>query len=380
MWNWWWIPLERKVLANLMERKFLANLVDLVDWGSIFMITLVIKSRQNQCYHLKYQALRLLEHLVLRHLIRRFPRVRFSLLASPHNSLVPISSQKSTIMHAHWLFNLTDPPITARNPLVIRESFTRNFTFPGTSEPEEIVSSEEILGQLLEKTLREQSDALCPSPTSSRKSSVRVNTPKTNRQISASKPIVTSGAFGVRSYTAPLNIPSPSSSPSPVPTPTRGQKLGITTTLPHSRVLSLRSPNSTESEGTDYFNSKISEENSGFTPLALKESNNSKLYRIPSSPTIAKRSARNKQAKPQRGSLYFTETERQKIEELVAQSKNRNCTNHQNCTDCIEKEYAYFENKIMSTSMPPERRQQIMKANRSIRNIKNVRSTLYLYP
>jgi hypothetical protein len=35
-------------------------------------------------------------------------------------------------------------------------------------------------------------------------------------------------------------------------------------------------------------------------------------------------------------------------------------------------EYAYFENKTMPTSMPPEERQKIINNNRSLRNIKNV--------
>ncbi|KAK8906537.1 hypothetical protein QC760_005127 [Botrytis cinerea] len=266
-----------------------------------------------------------------------------------------------------------DPPVVARSPLVIRESFTRNFSFPENPDPEAIVDSDAFLGSLLERTLREQSEALCPSPTGSRKSSIRINTPKSSRQVSAAKPIATCDALGIRNYTAPANMTSSSAL---TYTPTRGPKLGITTSIPHSRILNLRSPSVTESEVVDYFNSGvISKENSGFTPESLINETlfplNSKIYRIPSSPTIAKRSSRNKPSKPQRGELYFFEHERQKIEQLVAQSKNRNCTEHQNCTDCIEKEYAYYENKIMSTSMPPERRQQIMKANRSIRNIKN---------
>lgn len=175
---------------------------------------------------------------------------------------------------------------------------------------------------------------------------------------------MTSGAFGFRSYTAPL---------APSYTPTRGSKLDGTAA--HSRILSLRTLNQQDSE-VDYFShqhSKTREENSGLTPETLIETPfalNSKLYRMPASPTIVKRSSRSK---PQRDELYFFPYERQRIEQLVEQSKNRNCTNHQNCTDCIEKEYAYYENKIMSASIPPERRQQIMKANRSIRNIKNVR-------
>ncbi|KAG4033605.1 hypothetical protein MFRU_004g01090 [Monilinia fructicola] len=253
-----------------------------------------------------------------------------------------------------------DPPIAARTPVVIRESYTRDSSFPGTSEA--TVDFDTLLGEFLEKTERDQSNALCPSPTSSRKNSTRVNTPKSNRQVSAAKPIVTSGAFGFRSYTAPL---------APSYTPTRGSKLDGTAA--HSRILSLRTLNQQDSE-VDYFShqhSKTREENSGLTPETLIETPsalNSKLYRMPASPTIVKRSSRSK---PQRDELYFFPYERQRIEQLVEQSKNRNCTNHQNCTDCIEKEYAYYENKIMSASIPPERRQQIMKANRSIRNIKN---------
>ncbi|QSZ36599.1 hypothetical protein DSL72_006479 [Monilinia vaccinii-corymbosi] len=202
-----------------------------------------------------------------------------------------------------------DPPIAARTPVVIRESYNRDFGFPGT--PEAIVDSDTLLEELLEKTEREQSDALCPSPTSSRKNSTRVNTPKSNRQVSAAKPIVTSGAFGIRSYTAPLALAY---------TPTRGPKLDVTAA--HSRILSLRTPNQADSE-VDYFNhqhSQTSEENSGLTPETLKETPfapsgalNSKLYRMPASPTIVKRSSRSK---PQRNELYFFDHERQRIEEL----------------------------------------------------------------
>ncbi|KAA8569276.1 hypothetical protein EYC84_000937 [Monilinia fructicola] len=238
-----------------------------------------------------------------------------------------------------------DPPIAARTPVVIRESYTRDSSFPGTSEA--TVDFDTLLGEFLEKTERDQSNALCPSPTSSRKNSTRVNTPKSNRQVSAAKPIVTSGAFGFRSYTAPLAL----------------------LIYTNSRV-KIRWNCSTFSN-SDHQHSKTREENSGLTPETLIETPsalNSKLYRMPASPTIVKRSSRSK---PQRDELYFFPYERQRIEQLVEQSKNRNCTNHQNCTDCIEKEYAYYENKIMSASIPPERRQQIMKANRSIRNIKN---------
>jgi hypothetical protein len=74
-----------------------------------------------------------------------------------------------------------------------------------------------------------------------------------------------------------------------------------------------------------------------------------------------------------RSPLYFTHAERQAIAELV-QAKPRDCQHaHTNCTDCTDLEYAYYENKIMATSLPPEERQRIINNNRSLRNIKNVR-------
>lgn len=60
------------------------------------------------------------------------------------------------------------------------------------------------------------------------------------------------------------------------------------------------------------------------------------------------------------------------IEEKI-HSKTYSCDKHQDCTDCRNIEYAYHENIIMSTSMPPEERNKIISNNRSLRNIKNVR-------
>jgi hypothetical protein len=73
-----------------------------------------------------------------------------------------------------------------------------------------------------------------------------------------------------------------------------------------------------------------------------------------------------------RSLLYFTHAERQQIAHLV-QAYPRDCQHaHINCTDCTNLEYAYYENKIMATSLPPEERQKIINNNRSLRNIKNV--------
>jgi hypothetical protein len=72
-----------------------------------------------------------------------------------------------------------------------------------------------------------------------------------------------------------------------------------------------------------------------------------------------------------RGLFYFTEGERKYIKQLV-HAEPRGCKEHPNCTECYNTEYAYIENKVMPTSIPPEERNRIISNNRSLRNIKNV--------
>ena len=72
-----------------------------------------------------------------------------------------------------------------------------------------------------------------------------------------------------------------------------------------------------------------------------------------------------------RGLFYFTEGERQYIKQLV-HAEPRGCAQHPNCIECYNTEYAYIENKVMPTSMPPEERNRIISNNRSLRTIKNV--------
>ncbi|KAG9247126.1 hypothetical protein BJ878DRAFT_539588 [Calycina marina] len=73
--------------------------------------------------------------------------------------------------------------------------------------------------------------------------------------------------------------------------------------------------------------------------------------------------------------LYFTHTKLHDIGQKVP-STTYNCTKHQDCTDCRNIEYAYPENKTMSTFMLPEERNKIIGNNRSLRNIKNELETL----
>ena len=122
---------------------------------------------------------------------------------------------------------------------------------------------------------------------------------------------------------------------------------------------------------------------SGFSPESAPSPHNTyghrvfTVPRIPNNrPTIPKRSERS--FVQIRGPFYFTSQERDAIGDLVL-ANPRECDRHPDCTDCHNIEYAYFENKAMPTSMPPEERQKIINNNRSLRNIKNVRISYLQY-
>jgi len=68
--------------------------------------------------------------------------------------------------------------------------------------------------------------------------------------------------------------------------------------------------------------------------------------------------------------LYFTSEEHELIDTLVDEKKY-DCKGHDNCTDCRNIEYAYHQNKIMNTAIPPEERAKVINNNRSLRTIKN---------
>lgn len=215
-------------------------------------------------------------------------------------------------------------------------------------------SNIELIEELLEENYRGQAESLYQS--SSRASSLRSTPISSSRKASAPASVRPSPAF--RTFSAPPN------SPSIVYTPTRGSKVEHSE---KSRILSCGTPTSNTTQEDQHSG------NSGFSPDPLNTPPyNPQLYRIPASPTILKRSHRKQHPTPERGRLYFFESERQQIDLLVQQSTKTSCAEHDPCTDCTDKEYAYYENRAMSTQIPPERRQQIMKANRSLRNIKNV--------
>jgi hypothetical protein len=254
----------------------------------------------------------------------------------------------------------TQPPSASPSPLSEQAQFPSRLQTPVISQnfepvtPGSAKSTIELIDELLEENYRGQADSLYQS--SSRASSTRRSTPAST---------ISHRAFSAPPLKVNINtVNSPSQLPSLIYTPTRGSKSGLAA---HSRIFSLQTPSKGQYD---------TNENSGFTPEALKSPPyRPRLYQIPSSPTILKRSHRPQPPPLERGILYFFDYERALIDTSVRQSNRTSCSNHDNCTDCTDKEYAYFENKAMSTQIPPERRQQIMKANRSIRNIKNVRRT-----
>lgn len=99
--------------------------------------------------------------------------------------------------------------------------------------------------------------------------------------------------------------------------------------------------------------------------------------RVPkrSRPTVTS-AAQDQETQKRSSFLYFTPAERQAIADLVHAEPSVCKHPHTNCTDCLNLEFAFHENKAMPTSMPPDERQRIINNNRSLRNIKNVSSSL----
>jgi hypothetical protein len=182
------------------------------------------------------------------------------------------------------------------------------------------------------------------------------------------------------SSVASLRTNGPFELSTPTRNPSKGENLDSNQLLLSQR--SLRTPGGANRVIVEPFRvqsgSSRKNNRSGFSPESVPPAPHSTyghlVYSVPrlaiNQPTITKRSERS--SAPIRGPLFFTSQERQAIAELV-HANPRDCERHPNCTDCHNLEYAYFENKSMPTSMPPEERQKIINNNRSLRNIKNVR-------
>lgn len=102
------------------------------------------------------------------------------------------------------------------------------------------------------------------------------------------------------------------------------------------------------------------------SPHSFTNLSNRLLKKLPRVPNISKRIRVPSQIFP-----YFTNQQEAEIERKVY-SKKHSCERHENCTDCTNVEFAYWENLKMSTSIPADERQKIIANNKSLRTIKNV--------
>lgn len=106
-------------------------------------------------------------------------------------------------------------------------------------------------------------------------------------------------------------------------------------------------------------------------PPNTSHSSFSKLIsRFPTPPSIKKIGSRLRLL-PSEFFPYFSTKERQEVEKKVY-AWTHGCEKHENCTDCTNEAFAFFENIIMSTAIPAEERQKIISNNKSLRTIKNV--------
>lgn len=219
----------------------------------------------------------------------------------------------------------------------------------------------ELIDELLEEQYRGQAETF--TCVSSRASSIR--------------------AASVRSAVSSTRSPSLVSSTRNISPLVRSPSLFTPTRVPSHSFASIqrtqaRTPSSATKSVLQSF--RLKSGGSGFSPTPKSPSSpeaapystyGHRIRAVPdfAGPRIAKRASSVKLEA--RSFLYFTAQERERIDTLV-HAEPRNCERHTNCTDCTNTEYAYFENKAMPTSMPPEERQTVINNNRSLRNIKNV--------
>jgi hypothetical protein len=236
--------------------------------------------------------------------------------------------------------------------------YTDLLQLPGNQTPES------FLDKLLEENYRGQAESF-----------VRVSSKASARSLSLSQAASRAPSFTSRA-------------PSSTYTPTRKSSKEDNQTLDlFQSIRSLRTPSSASIASRVIIepyrihssgDSKHSQSRSNFSqdeaaPASPHSAYGHRVYRFPQlpplPPTIPKRTTRS--FAPIRGPFYFTGQERQAIADLVHENSHE-CDRHPNCAECLNVEYAYHENKIMPTSMPPEERQKIINNNRSLRNIKNV--------
>lgn len=264
-------------------------------------------------------------------------------------------------------------PLTAVMPYVLKPA-----PIWDTKPEEEPRDSLDQINEFLEETYRAQSESFIRSSSRPTISSSPLSEKPEGSARSSPSPSARSISFDASSTTgtAPFATPSFRRNQSLINFNTSNDIQSLRT--PSSRRTLPRSSSSGNKIVIEPFHVKqYSVSGSGFTPSKHNAVSafayGHKILSVPAtaSPKIIKKSQRGSLNKP-RGPLYFTLQEREAISELVYQ-KEYNC-GHDNCKECIDREYAYHENRVMPTSMAPEERQKIIANNRSIRNIKNVSS------
>ncbi|KAF8864585.1 hypothetical protein BDZ45DRAFT_737149 [Acephala macrosclerotiorum] len=99
------------------------------------------------------------------------------------------------------------------------------------------------------------------------------------------------------------------------------------------------------------------------------------ISRFPTPPFIKKIGSRLRLL-PSEFFPYFSKKEREEVEKKVY-SRTHGCERHENCTDCTNVAFAFFENLIMSTAISADERQKIISNNKSLRTIKNELDNLF---
>lgn len=242
-------------------------------------------------------------------------------------------------------------------------------TIPQSSDPDLKQPPLALIERLLEENYRGQAETF-----------VRISSRSSNRSQSTDNRSASCSSTSSALRTATFDTPSRQ--------PTRGESVAAL-----RRSQSLRSPCSRTHtfsrtfSGTgrvvfepyrDQTGPALGKQRSGFSSVEAPPDSPStyghRVFTVPENASPGSLKTRSRSSSAARGPLYFTEEERQAIADLV-RANPRHCERHPNCTDCTNLEYAYYENKAMATSLPPEERQKIINNNRSLRNIKNVSCT-----
>jgi hypothetical protein len=277
----------------------------------------------------------------------------------------------------------------AASPLLSRQSSFRLYHSPSSFNPSlhspasrskaspdlDSKPSLVLIDQLLEENYRGQAETFARIASAS-----RTNPHLFSATRSASLPLSNTASFDqtpTRQPTRAASLVSSQRADLQLQDPVKQDQVSLSFSQESKTILkSYRIPPA-PSSSTSLIDPSTSPQRSGHCTYGYR------ILTVPaSSPRIARDLRTHKRLRPavqvdsqQRNSfLYFTAAERQAIADLV-HAKTSTCEHHFNCTDCLNLEFSFQENKAMSTSIPPEERQRIINNNRSLRNIKNV-STL----